>query len=108
MNIQEIIERCADIMQKYPELFPIVNTIRQKPEKNNIKEIIETQIGISFIINNVANSCQLVWFYVDKNTIEKAVVTNTLIHYINRNPNVEETKLWALMLEQENLANKRQ
>lgn len=111
--IKRILIKCSNIMYKYPDVFPIVRTIRDggnaildNPRKDiefYVKHAIETRIGLYFVVSNIVRSANTFWLEFSNEDLEKAIIKNILIHYSQRYPMANDICLWNIMLKQENL-----
>lgn len=110
---ERVKNRIVTIMNKYYNLFPISSLIREHSERydeeSRVKIInynISSLLGIDALIHYCSININRLRFIInlkDLENIEKYVIILVLSEYLPRFPNKEETDLWKLLKETENL-----
>lgn len=110
---ERILIKCSNIMYKYPDVFPIVRTIRESgnatldnPKEDMefyVKTTIESRIGLSFIVRKNVQAANVFWLDIEQSILEKGIIKNSIIHYTYNYPVKKDRDNWNKMLSNEKL-----
>lgn len=108
-----MLSKCAQIMHRYPEIFPIVriletagNVILEKPDEDlnfYVRHNLETRIGLQFQVAEIVNGANKLWPLIPQDISEKAIIQNVLLRYSQRFPMKHDIDAWKALIKKERL-----